>query len=124
MKTFGLWLLLLVLMVILTAEADAKKRRRRIKFSIRVTFRRRNRARGRRDIEEMLTLPCDVRDYDTNKDDVISRMEWQRYITEFNPELDFTEYEDVIIEQLDTNGDGVLQVEEFFVDTRYKKDCI
>ncbi|XP_033754458.1 uncharacterized protein LOC117337542 [Pecten maximus] len=123
MKSIGLWLLLLLVLVVITSEADAKKRKRKFRVRIRFTIRK-NKRRGRRAIEDILTLPCDVSDYDTDKDDVISRLEWQAYITEYNPVLNYAEYVDLIIRKLDTNGDGFLQVEEFSLDTEYKKDCL
>ncbi|XP_069114771.1 uncharacterized protein [Argopecten irradians] len=125
MRSIGVWLLLFVVFMVITSETDARKTKTKVK--VKVIFKKKtstNGGRRRRSIENIMTLPCDVREYDTDKDDVISRMEWQTYITEFNPELNFAEYENKIIQQLDRNGDGFLQVREFSLDDEYKKDCL
>ncbi|XP_033754456.1 uncharacterized protein LOC117337540 isoform X2 [Pecten maximus] len=119
-----MWLLLLVVVVVITTEVDARRTRSKSKTRLVIKYRKKTKTRTNRSIEDILTLPCDVSEFDTDKDGVISRMEWQAYITEYNPLLNSAEYVDLIIQKLDTSGDGVLQLEEFSLDTEFKKDCL
>ncbi|XP_069113717.1 uncharacterized protein [Argopecten irradians] len=123
MKSIGVWLLLIVVMVVVTTETDAWRKRRKTVTKIKLKYKKIVKQRTSRSVENIVTLPCDVREFDIDKDRVISRLEWQAYMSELNPGLN-TEYEDLIIHQLDTNGDGILQVEELSSDTEYRKDCL
>ncbi|XP_060078918.1 uncharacterized protein LOC132558386 [Ylistrum balloti] len=122
MKSLGLWLLLAAILVVIATEADAGTTKTKVK--VKVKFTRTTKKRNGRSIEDTVTLPCDVREYDINEDGMISRYEWEAYMSEFNPVLNSDTYVNLLTQQLDTNGDGVLQIDEFSLDTEYKKDCL
>ncbi|XP_060078914.1 uncharacterized protein LOC132558383 [Ylistrum balloti] len=125
MKSLGPWLLLLVVLVVLATEADAgrNKSTRKTRVKIKVKYTSKQKTRRGRSIEDTLTLPCDISEFDSDQDGSISETEWQNHFSEFNPILNSSEYVDYIIQQIDANGDGILQVSEFTTNTVYKKDC-
>ncbi|XP_021354668.1 uncharacterized protein LOC110451132 [Mizuhopecten yessoensis] len=123
MRSIGIWLMMLVVLMVIVTEADAGKTKTKIK--IKIVYKKKTNTRSGRSIEDTLTLPCEVSEYDTDKDGAVSKKEWEDYVAKFNPGLlNSPEYVDLIIKKLDVNGDGVLQIQELFVDNEYKKDCI
>ncbi|XP_060078911.1 uncharacterized protein LOC132558381 [Ylistrum balloti] len=124
MKSIGLWLLLAVVLLVIATEVDARKGKKPKNIKIKIVIKYKKKPRGRRSIEDTLSLPCDVREYDKDQDGIIGKNEWESFISEYNPTLNSAEYMDLVIQQLDANRDRVLQIEEFVSDTEYKKDCL